>query len=291
MENEDGLSTLQKAFRREQEDQVLWQTQKRFGERISLPEVSSQLRPLFYEGGKSFLLLDIHGGGFCFKSVLDNDAYCSYLAKTFSCAVLNADFTLSHHAPYPAQRRDIFSEIQALLKSRPDLRSLPLVLIGHSSGANLAASLALSLGAQASAVILDYPFLDLAKDPGQRLHLENTFPDGLLQDWIDLYCPDQAQRQDPLVSPLLASPQNLLAFPPCFIVVARNDRLKEDGFSFAALLQKAGRPHQIFLAEERHGFIERQMRNVFSTPQDPAVLYAKGVTALSFAYVQEVLKK
>jgi acetyl esterase len=290
VDSEEGLSTLEKALKREKEEAALWDQEPLFGERIALPHLASSLRPLFYSGGTAFLLVDIHGGGFCFKSVLDNDAYCAYLAKTFSCAVLNADFTLSSHAPYPQQRLDILSEMASLLEKKVDLQGLPLVLVGHSSGANLAASLALSLGEKVSALVLDYPFLDLAKNPQDRLRLENTFPDWLLQDWIDLYCPSKAQRADPLVSPLRADPSALKAFPPCFIVVSEQDRLKEDGLAFASLLEKAGRPHELFLAQERHGFIERHMRNVFAAPDDPAVIYAKEVTAQSFAYVKKVLQ-
>src|SRR5574344_2847284 len=138
---ENNLTTYEKAVLRDKEARQLLHEAKTLGKKMRF-SYNPKLTPLFYPGTKA-LIVDIHGGGFCFKSVLDNDVYCDYLSKTYGVAVLNADFTLSYLAPYPQQLVDISAEILSLLQKFNELATLPIYVIGHSSGANLAAALAI----------------------------------------------------------------------------------------------------------------------------------------------------
>jgi acetyl esterase len=288
MGNEEGLSTRQKAILREADAKKRLKDTETFGQKVHLLE-GSDLTSLYYPGSH-FLVVNIHGGGFCFKSILDDDAYCAYLNKAFGCSVLNADFTLSQVAPFPRQIKDISSEI-ASLSARFPARELPLVVAGHSSGANLAASLALGKeGKSIHGLILDYPFLDLARDPSSRQSLPGTFPDGLLRDWAELYCPNKKDRLRPEVSPLLMSVKEAEGFPLSVIVVATQDRLMDDGVALADFLTKAGAPHKLIVAEQRHGFVERNLQKIFSDPLDPAVVAAKKTVDESFQYLMSELK-
>jgi acetyl esterase/lipase len=289
MENEAGLATRQKAVLREIEAKRKLHDIETFGQKVRLIE-GSDLTSLYYSGDR-FFAVDIHGGGFCFKSVLDNDAYCAYLNKAFGCSVLNADFTLSQVAPFPRQIEDISLEIAALVARFPKNKDLPLIVVGHSSGANLAASLALRReGRPIKGLILDYPFLDLARDPSSRNALPDTFPDWLLEDWIELYCPNKKARLMPAVSPLLINAQEAKNFPLSVIVVATQDRLMDDGMALADLLTKAGTRHKLVVAEDRHGFVERNLQKIFSDPFDPAVMATKKTVDESFKYLISELK-
>jgi acetyl esterase/lipase len=289
MGNEEGLSTRQKAVLREADAKKKLKDTETLGQKVYLLE-GSDLTSLYYPGSR-FLVVDIHGGGFCFKSVLDDDAYCAYLNKAFGCSVLNADFTLSQVAPFPRQINDISSEIASLIARFPNNHNLPLVVVGHSSGANLAASLALRQeGGPIKGLILDYPFLDLAQDPSSRKSLPDTFPDGLLEDWIELYCPNKEDRLRLDVSPLLMSVKEAGGFPLTVIVVATQDRLMDDGMALADLLAKAGTPHKLIVAEQRHGFVERNLQKIFSDPWNPVVMATKKTVDESFEYLIRVLR-
>jgi acetyl esterase/lipase len=285
MDPEAGLTTYQKAVLRDKEAQKLFATSSTLGEKISLLE---GLTCLYYPGQKA-VVVDIHGGGFCFKSVLDNDAYCAYLQKTFGYAVLNADFTLSYKKGYPTQILEIVSETHLFFEKYPQYRTLPLFVVGHSSGANLAVAVTLRLGNVAGCV-LNYPFLDLARDPATRPLLPETFPNFLLSDWVTMYCPDKLLRKHVPVSPIYMDKLTAETFPPCFISVADHCRLKEDGIRFHEILDAAKVPNLLLSVDERHGFIERHMRNIFLTPEDPAVKNAQRVTDQSFAFLSKEAK-
>lgn len=112
MDSEAGLTTYEKAVLRDKEAQQAFAQAHPFGEKLSL---LAGLTCLYYPGTKA-VVIDIHGGGFCFKSVLDNDAYCAYIQKTFGYAVLNVDFTLSFKKGYPTQILEIVSETQLFLE-------------------------------------------------------------------------------------------------------------------------------------------------------------------------------
>jgi acetyl esterase len=286
MSEEENLTTYQKAVLRDQDAQKLFRESKTLGRKIRLLS-DSPLCSLYYPGKKA-LVIDVHGGGFCFKSVLDNDVYCSYISKTFDLAVLNADFTLSYKAPYPQQLVEISGQLLALYRKYPELASeLPLYFVGHSSGANLAAALAVRMkdSIRIAGCLLNYPLLDLAMDQSTRPVLPDTFPDFLLKDWITMYCPfpELLSRRD--VSPLSMNIAEAASFPPSVITLAKKDRLQDDARNFAELLEEARVPHELLEVEERHGFIERHMRNVYLTPEDPQVVLAKKITDQSFEWL------
>ena len=293
MDIEEGLSTHEKAILRDRDTREEFSASSSYGEKVHLSRKKT-LNCLYYPGTKPILLLDFHGGGFCFKGPLDNDAYCHFLNERYGFSILDFDFTSSAYKAYPTQLLEMRLEYRAFRKHNPNLQGYRLFLVGHSSGANLAAAfteLLLKDGTQADGLLLDYPYLDLTREPSTRPIIPETFPDFLLNDWNYMYCPYKELRDSPLVSPLKMSKKEASFFPPTYIVTSERDRLHDDGLLFSQLLASAGVPVFHFRADERHGFIERHMRNVYMTPDDPAVLYAKKITEQSYAWLLNNLKK
>lgn len=282
---EKRQSTYEKALEEENAYRASFPSIETWGEKLRLVPATPDLISLYYEGG-DILFVNIHGGGFCFKHPLDNDAYCHYISATYCVSVLNVDYTTSAKWGFPVQLEEISQQVRAILSLHPKKK---VIVVGHSSGANLAAALIIKSNRKGdihfSSAILDYPMLDLSVAGKDRPEIEGLWPDHLIDDWADMYCPSHSDRKDPLISPLYLSKKEAKEFPPTYIVSATRDRLQSDATRFDLLLHSVRVQSRLFLANERHGFIERNMQNVYHLPNDPAVRYAKSVVDQEVVYI------
>lgn len=280
------VDTAAKSLKEEEDYRASVDSIETWGEKLKLVPGSPYLTSFFYPGNET-LVVNIHGGGFCFKHPLDNDAYCHYINTTYCVSVLNVDFSPSSKWGFPVQLIEVDAEIRSLLRLHPEYKRI--ILAGHSSGGNLAASLCIRWNRAGKtkpfALILDYPFLDLTLEGKDRPEVSGSWPDWLIDDWVSLYVPPKGERKNPLISPLFLQKKEFKDFPPTFIVSSMKDRLNDDAAKFSALLREAKVPTRLFVANERHGFIERNMQNVYHLPNDPNVLYARGVVDQAMVYV------
>ena len=286
-------TTQEKASREEREYRLSIKETETFGQKLSLIKEKPELLSFYYPGN-DILCVNIHGGGFCFKHPLDNDAYCRYVNEKFHVSILSCDYTSSSLQPYPTQLEEMQEQIKAFLSLHPEIKKI--ILAGHSSGANLAFATGIiwdrnETKMRLSGLVLDYPFLNLTIPGKDRPTFPNAWPDSLIDDWISLYAPKEEDRKNPVISPLFLSDEEFKKLPPIVISSPSRDRLKDDSLALNKRLEEAKMPHLLIPVEERHGFVERNMRRCYSDPEDPIVKNTESVVDKEYEFILTTLKK
>lgn len=214
------------------------------------------------------VLVFFHGGGWVTGGIESYTPTCSRMADLTGCTVVSVDYRLAPEHPFPAGLMDCYDVTQTLLE-QPGVVGVDdpdnIVLVGDSSGGNLAAAVSLLRRERAvrgaTRQILLYPVMHWNHDPqtspfdsvrehGEDYRLTNVE----VRDYLRLYVPNPAQRQDPLVSPLMA--KDLSGQPHTLLITADLDLLRDEGEKYGRALSHAGNTVRIHRVEEAlHGFI------------------------------------
>jgi acetyl esterase len=220
-------------------------------------------------GHAAALAVFLHGGMWTVGSLDSHDRPCRRMALATESAVLAIDYRRAPEYPAPAAVDDAVAAILWASAGRAELAgdgNCPLLVVGDSSGGNLATLACLRIRDQKRALpaaqVLIYPNTDLTLSlPTAR---EKASGWGITTDIIawgaEFWVPDAARRADPAVSPLFEP--DLGGLPPAAIVTAEHDPLRDEGEAYAARLEAAGTP--VFLRREPamiHGFLNLDIQS------------------------------
>jgi acetyl esterase len=123
-----------------------------------------------------------------------------------------------------------------------------IAVAGNSVGGNMAAALTLMTkdksGPKISYQVLFVPATDTSvKTASYHEFATGRFlPRSFMKYGWDLYAPDAKTRNNPYVSPLRASDEELKGLPPALVVTAENDPLRDEGETYGRKLANAGVP-------------------------------------------------
>ncbi|MFC0252144.1 alpha/beta hydrolase [Massilia consociata] len=209
------------------------------------------------------VVLDFHGGGWVIGNPEMNDALNTAIVKECGVAVVSVDYRLATHAPVAALMDDCLLAARWLLDGGlPGYAGLPVVVVGESAGAHLAAATLLRLKAwpalleRIAGTVLWYGVYDLAGSASVRAAGRATLVlDGprllpalrMLTPGLD----DATRRQAPL-SPLFGQ---LDGMPPALMFTGTHDPLRDDTLALARRWQAAADVELNDLPEAPHGFI------------------------------------
>jgi acetyl esterase len=220
-----------------------------------VPTAYGSARALFYWPNTELaqplpVYLNLHGGGFVAGVPEHDDSYCRRLAHNLGCLVVNLDYVLAPEHPFPAGLRQSFAVLEWLAEQAATLGIDPqrMAVGGHSAGGNLATGVAnLARGHQRLRVVhqlIDYAVLDLTQDPALKVSSldKPLLGAGLVRFFNSCYLSDSAQARDPLVSPLLATVDELQGMPATTLITAEHDILRGEGEAYAEKLRQAGVP-------------------------------------------------
>lgn len=249
----------------------------------AIPRVGGEVRVRVYEptpapgaaAAPAPLFVYFHGGGFI-GGELDGptDAACRRLCTLAGAVVVSVDYRLAPEHPFPAAAHDALAATRWCRENAAALGADPKKVFvgGDSAGGNLAAVAALDSRSDGlpplAGQLLVYPVADLRT--GEYASREECATGyGLTQpvmDWFrDHYLTSEADRSDPLASPLAAT--DLAGAPAALVITAYFDPLRSEGEEYAKRLAAAGVPvervslpgaiHGVFTAQEGFSSTER----------------------------------
>jgi acetyl esterase len=195
------------------------------------------------------LIVFIHGGGWCIGNLNTHDQQCRRLVLSSGNPLLSIDYSLSPEVKFPHAINEVSSILQQLSEKKIDITAdtTKLVVMGDSAGGNMSITSILNLidkGIDISCIkclIPVYPVTDCTEDKGgsykdfQRGYILTRH---LMDLFSDNYIPENHNRKDPLLSPLYSN--DLDKLPPCFVITAGLDPLRDEGERFAQKLQSLG---------------------------------------------------
>jgi acetyl esterase/lipase len=198
--------------------------------------------------GKPGVLLFIHGGVWIVGNFQNHQRLLRDLVVGSGQIGVFVEYTPLPDAKFPTQLEECYAALKWIAEHASELGadSRRIAVVGNSVGGNMTAALTLMAkdrnGPKISYQVLFVPATDASVDTGS--YLEYGTGRFLARDFMkygwDLYVPDARARDNPYVSPLRASMNQLKSLPPALIVTAENDPLRDEGEAYARKLKQAG---------------------------------------------------
>jgi len=215
------------------------------GERVTIPLEGRNLEGVYYKAksNNAPVLFSVHGGGFLLGGCALDDNMLDTIRNVLDVNIIAIGYRKTPDYRYPCALEDIYDSIKYFLQHDEDYSfdGKKVIVYGSSAGANLAASVCIlakerneiQIGLQ----ILNYPYLDLAKNPIEKGHPEDELP--MYDLFPELYA-DLEQLKDTNVSLVYATREQLTSLPEAVITVAESDSLMNEGNVYIKMLKEAG---------------------------------------------------
>lgn len=229
-----------------------------------------------YPGAQPTVLY-LHGGGYVVGGLHSHDGVCADIRGATGLTVVSADYRLSPEHLHPAAFDDACAVARALAAKGP------LILVGDSAGANLAAATCHALRKESLPIrgqVLIYPGLGGDLDQGSYLTHANapmlTRDDVLF--YKDIRHAGPAPAGDPTVSPLQDT--DFTGLPPTLAIAAECDPLADDAQAYATKIAEAGGRAQWVV---ERGLVHGYLRARHSVPRaaESFARITSAVTALA----------
>ncbi len=216
------------------------------------PRGSVDIRIVRPEGNTDILpvVIWIHGGGWVLGNKETHDRLMREIANGVEAAVVFVDYTPAPEGQYPTAHEEGYAAAQWVAQNGKTLKldTSRMAIAGDSVGGLMATAIAMMAherkGPSFLFQVLLYPVTDAHFDtPSYLQFASGYFLEREAMKWFwDNYVPDIAMREQPLVSPLRASLEQLKNLPPTLLVVNEADVLRDEGEAYAHKLLQAGVP-------------------------------------------------
>ena len=167
-------------------------------------------------------------------------------------AVVFIDYALAPEARYPVQIEQCYAVARWVTEQGEShgLDPSRIAVAGDSAGGNMATVLCIMAKQRRDVNFVQqsmyYPMTDaLTSEDSEsyRLFKDGPYGTAATMDWFwSSYLPEQDLRLESTVSPLRATPEELMGLPPALVIIDENDILRDQGEAYAAKLRDADVP-------------------------------------------------
>jgi acetyl esterase/lipase len=194
------------------------------------------------------VLLFVHGGVWIVGNFENHRRLLRDLVVGSGQIGVFVEYTPLPEAKFPTQLEECYAALQWVAQHAQELGAdgSRIAVAGNSVGGNMAAALSLMSkdrsGPRISFQALLIPATDASVDTGSyREYGTGRFlARAFMKYGWDMYAPDVKTRDNPYVSPLRASIDQLKGLPPALVITAENDPLRDEGEAYARKLKDAG---------------------------------------------------
>jgi len=198
--------------------------------------------------GRPGVLFFIHGGVWIVGNFQNHQRLLRDLVVRSGQVGVFVEYTPLPEAKFPTQMEETYAALKwvAAHASEFGADGGRIAIAGNSVGGNMTAAIALMAkdkkGPKIALQVLFIPATDASVDTdsykefGTGRFLARAF---MKYGW-DLYAPDEKTRNNPYVSPLRATKEELTGLPPALVITAENDPLRDEGEAYARRMKDAG---------------------------------------------------
>jgi acetyl esterase/lipase len=201
-----------------------------------------------HAAAKPGVLFFIHGGVWIAGSYANHQRLLRDLVVGSGQVGVFVEYTPLPQAKFPTQLDESYTALQWVAGHAGELGAdgSRIAVVGNSVGGDMAAAISLMAkdrgGPKIRYQVLLIPATDASVDSAsyQTYATDRFLPRAFMKYGWDLYAPDAKTRDNPYVSPLRASQEQLKGLPPALVITAENDPLRDEGEAYARKLAAAG---------------------------------------------------
>jgi acetyl esterase/lipase len=198
--------------------------------------------------GKPGVLLFIHGGVWIVGNFENHQRLLRDLVVGSGQIGVFVEYTPVPEAKFPTQLEECYTALRWVAEHAHEFGAdgSRIAVAGNSVGGNMTAALSLMskdrAGPKISYQVLLIPATDASVDTRSYRDYDTGrfLARAFMKYGWDLYAPDAKTRDNPYVSPLRASADQLEGLAPALVITAENDPLRDEGEAYARKLKDAG---------------------------------------------------
>src|SRR5262245_41472820 len=200
--------------------------------------------------GKAGILFFIHGGVWIAGNFQNHQRLLRDLVVGSGQVGVFVEYTPLPTAKFPTQLEESYAALKWVSTHASELGAdgSRIAIAGNSVGGNMTAALTLMAkdrkGPKVAYQVLLIPATDASVDTNSyhEFATGRFLPRAFMKYGWDLYAPDEKTRNNPYVSPLRATDEQLKGLPPALVITAENDPLRDEGEAYGRKLMNAGVP-------------------------------------------------